>query len=142
MQRAAGGLGIELQSLEVQRSEDFDAALGAMRRARSEALIPVSSRLVNLNRRTILEFAQAQRIPVIGDWGPWEGALLAYGPNAAQLGARTASYVDLVLKGARPAELPVQQPTKFDLIIDLKAARRLNIQVSQALLVRADRIVE
>jgi len=142
MQRAAGGLGIELQSLEVHRSEDFAAALEAARRGRAEALIPVSSRLINLNRRGILEFAQAQGIPVIGDWGPWDGALLSYGPNAAQLGARTAYYVDLVLKGARAADLPVQQPTKFDLIVDLKTARRLEIAIPPAVLLRADRVVE
>jgi len=142
MQQAAGGLGVELHSLEVHRSEDFDAALDKAAKARVEALIPVSSRLINLNRRRVLDFAEAQRVPVIGDWGPWDGALLAYGPNEAELGARTATYVDLVLKGARPAELPVQQPTKFDLIVDLRAARRLKIVLPPAVLLRADRVIE
>jgi putative ABC transport system substrate-binding protein len=141
MRRAAATLGVELQSLEVRRAEDFDAALEAARKARTEALIPVSSRLINLQRRKILQFADQERMPVIGDWGEWQNALLSYGPNTAQMAARAASYVDLVLKGARPADLPVQQPTKFDLVVNLKTARALGIAVPPAVLLRADRVV-
>jgi len=142
MRRAARELGVELQSLEVRRMEHFDAALEAARKERGEALIPVSSRLINLQRRKILQFADQERVPVIGDWGEWENALLSYGPNTAQMAARAASYVDLVLKGARPADLPVQQPTKFDLVVNLKTARALGISVPPAVLLRADRVIE
>jgi len=142
MRRAARELGVELQSLEVRRTEDFDAALEAARKGRGEALIPVSSRLINLQRRKILQFADQERVPVIGDWGEWENALLSYGPNTAQMAARAASYVDLVLKGARPADLPVQQPTKFYLVVNLKTARALGVSVPPAVLLRADRVIE
>jgi putative tryptophan/tyrosine transport system substrate-binding protein len=108
---AARQLNVHIQSLEVRRPEDFDGAFQAARLARAEALIVVSSILLNLNRPRILEFASTQRIPLVTGWGEWAhaGALLSYGPDLNALVRRAATHVDKILKGAKPADLPVQQ---------------------------------
>jgi putative ABC transport system substrate-binding protein len=142
MQRAARGVGVQLQSLEVHRGEDLAAAFDALQKAQSEALLVVSARLIILHKKRILDFGQAQRLPVIADWGDWESALLSYGPNVGEMVRRMASCVDLVLKGAQPSQLPVQQPTKFDLVVNLKSARRFDISVPPTVLLRADRVIE
>jgi len=91
-----------------------------------------------------MEFAQTNRIPVAGGWGAWAraGGLLSFGPNINEMARRTAEYVDKVLKGAKPAELPIQQPTKFELIINAKAAKAMGIDVPPTLLARADEVIE
>jgi putative ABC transport system substrate-binding protein len=141
---AARRLGIHLQSLEVRRLADFDAAFEAATRARAEALMVVSSRFMNLNRARILEFAQKERLPLVSGWGPWVGAggLMSYGPDLDVLARRTATHVDKILKGAKPAELPVEQPTKFELVINLRTAKALGVPMRQSLLARADRIID
>ena len=143
-QRTAQALGIQLQSLEVRRAEDFDAALQTASRERSETLIVVSSRLVNLHRRQILDYGARNRLPVVGDWGPWpqSGALMSYGPNIAEMTQRAAAYVDRVLKGARPADLPFLQPTRFELIVNVTVAKELGLTIPQSILVRADHVIE
>jgi len=104
----------------------------------------VSSRLMNLNRPRILEFATTQRIPLVTGWGEWAraGAFLSYGPDLDTLARRAATHVDKILKGAKPADLPVEQPTKFELVINLKTAKVLGLTVNQSLLARADQIIE
>jgi putative ABC transport system substrate-binding protein len=143
-QRAARVLGVQIQSLEVRRSEDFDAAFQAAGRERSEAIIVVSSRLVNLQTQRILDYAAKNRLPVIGDWGPLSrgGAVLSYGPNVAEMIQRAATYVDRILKGAKPGDLPVQQPTSFELVINLKTAKALGLTIPQSLVQRADQLIE
>src|SRR5688572_4620046 len=137
-------LGIQIQSLEVRRLEDFDGAFEAATRARAEALMVVSSRFMNLNRDRVLEFARKQQLPVVTGWGPWAhaGGLMSYGPDLNVLARRAANHVDRILKGAKPADLPVEQPTKFELVINLRTARALGVTIHQSMLARADRIIE
>ena len=141
---AARRLNVHIQSLEVRRPEDFDEAFQAARVARAEALMVVSSILMNLNRPRILEFASTQRIPLVTGWSEWArtGAFLSYGPDLQALVRRAATHVDKILKGAKPADLPVEQPTKFELVINLKTAKALGMTIHQSLLARADQIIE
>lgn len=141
---AARQLGIHIQSLEVRRLADFDGALEAATRARAEALMVVSSRFMNLNRARILEFADKKQLPLVTGWGPWAraGGLMSYGPDLDILVKRAATHVDKILKGAKPADLPVEQPTKFELVINLRTAKALGLTIPQSLLARADQIIE
>ena len=141
---AARRLGVHIQSLEVRRPEDFDGAFQAATRARSEALMVVSSRLMNLNRPRILEFASKQRIFLVTGWGPWAraGSLMSHGPDLDILVRRAATHVDKILKGAKPADLPVEQPTKFELVINTKTAKALGLTIPPSLLLRADQVIE
>ena len=143
-QRAAQALGISLQSLEVRKTDDFDTAFQTAIRERSETIIAVNSRLVGLNRKRLAEFAAQHRLPLVGDWGPWaeSGALLAYGPSLGDVTQRAVAYVDRVLKGARPAELPFLQPTRFELVVNTGVARSLGLTIPDSVLVRADRVIE
>ncbi len=141
---AARKLGVQLQSVEVRRPTDFDAAFQAIAAQRAEALIVVSSRLMNLQRQKIVEFAAKNNLPLVTGWGPWGevGALLVYGPNINEIVRRAGTYVDRVLRGARPADLPVEQPTRFELVVNLKTARLLGLSVPPSLRLRADRVIE
>lgn len=143
-QRAAQALGITLQSLEVHKPADFDTAFQTALRERSETIIAVSSRLVNLHRKRIADFAAQNRLPLVGDWGPWaeNGALLAYGPSLAEVTQRAVSYVDRVLKGARPGDLPFLQPTRFELVVNAAAAKSLGLTIPESVRLRADRVIE
>ena len=143
-QLAARTLGIQLQSLETRRPEDFDAAFQTAGRERTDAIIVVSSRLMILQSQRILDFAAGNRVPAVGGWGPWcqRGALLSYGPNLPQMAQRAATYVDRILKGAKPGDLPVEQPTTFELVINLKTAKALGLTIPQSLLHRADQVIE
>jgi putative ABC transport system substrate-binding protein len=141
---AARRLGISIQSLEVRRPADFDRAFEAAASARAEALMVVASRLMNLNRDRILEFAQKRQLPLVSGWGPWvrAGGLMSYGPDLDVLARRAATHVDKILKGAKPADLPIEQPTKFELVINLKTAKALGLAINPSLLARADQIIE
>ena len=143
-QLAARALGIQLQSLETRRPEDFDAAFQTASRDRSDAIMVVSSRLMLLQSQRILDFAERNRAPLVGGWGPWcqRGALLSYGPNLLQMAQRMATYVDRILKGAKPGDLPIQQPTTFELVINLKTAKALGLTIPSSLLARADEIIQ
>ena len=143
IQREAKALDVRIQSLEVRRGEDFDSQFQNLTKGRPEAIIVVSSRLMQDNRRRILEFAAKQRLPVIGDWGRWapDGALLSYGPDATKLGARMATYVDKILKGAKAGDLPIERPSKFELVINLKTAKQIGLTIPPNVLARADRVI-
>src|SRR6266705_460524 len=136
---AARRLCIHLQSLEVRRPEDCDGAFEAATRARAEARRVVSSRFMNLNRSRVLEFVGKQRVHLVTGWGPWAraGSLMSYGPDLDALVRRAATHVDKILRGAKPADLPVEQPTKFELVINLKTAKALGLTIPQTLLLRA-----
>jgi putative tryptophan/tyrosine transport system substrate-binding protein len=144
MQRVASRLGVQLHSLEAVRPEDFEAAFQAVTRGRAEALMVVSSRVMIVNRPRILEFAATQRIPLVTGWGPWvrSGGFMSYGPDLDVLVRRAATHVDKILKGAKPADLPVEQASKFELLINLKTARALGLTVPPSLLARADYVIE
>jgi putative tryptophan/tyrosine transport system substrate-binding protein len=143
-ERAAAALGIALTPLEVRRAADFDGAFQMAINARIDALYVVSSRLTAQHLDRIVRFAAEHRLPLAGGWGDWarQGGLLSYGPNVDDMIGRAVTYVDRILKGAKPAELPVQQPTKFELTINLKAARMLGLEVSSNVQQLADELIE
>jgi putative ABC transport system substrate-binding protein len=142
--RAALALGVDLLSLEVRNTGDFERAFRAIIEARADSLYVVSSRHTVLNMPAIVGFATSNRLPLAGGWGDWAkaGGLLAYGPNVGDMAQLAASYVDRILKGAKPSELPVEQPTKFELVINLKTANALGLGVPPALLATADKVIE
>jgi ABC-type uncharacterized transport system substrate-binding protein len=144
VQLAAQRLGVQIQSLEVRRLEDFDGAFDMAIKSRAETLMVVSSRLMNVNRTRIVEFAGRQRIPLVTGWGPWAtaGGFLSYGPDLDVLARRAATHVDKILKGSRPSELAIEQPSKFELVVNLKTAKVLGITIPPSVLARADHIVQ
>ena len=143
-ERAAQALGVRLHRLGVRGAGDFDAAFEAARQARADALYVVSSRHTVLNIDRIVGFAKQARLPLAGGWGAWAkaGGLLSYGPDTADMARRAAAHIDRILRGAKPADLPVEQPTKFQLVINLATARTLGLDVSSSLLTRADEVIE
>lgn len=143
-QSAARVLGVRVQSLEVRRAEDFEPALRAAAEARADALIVVSSRLMTFNRRQILDFAERQRLPVVSGWGPWAegGALMSYGPDLDASVGRAATHVDRLLNGASAHALPIEQASKHELIVNLRAAAALGLTIPPSLRVQATRIIE
>src|SRR5437667_6844773 len=144
IEAAARRLGVHIQSLEARRPEDFDGAFQSATRARADALMVVSSRFMNLSRSRIVEFASKQKIPLVTGWGPWVrvGGFMGYGPDLARLVKPGGMQVDKILKGTSPADLPVEQPNKFELVINLKTAKALGLTIPQALLQRADQVIQ
>ena len=130
-QRAASALGVKLQPVAVRGPRDLAGAFQAVTRAGADALYVVSSRQTVANIPRIVEFATRNRLPLAGGWGAWAkaGGLLSYGPNTADMAHRSAGYVDKILKGTKPADLPVELPTRFELIINLKTAKLLDLEV-------------
>jgi putative ABC transport system substrate-binding protein len=142
---AARTLRLQLQSLEVTRTGDLDRAFAAMTTGRAEALVvPAVNPLAYSNRSEIVRLAQTHRLPSIYGERSFAdaGGLIAYGPNAADLWRRAAVYVDKILKGAKPGDLPVEQPTQFELVINLKTAKTLGLTIPPSLVRRADRVIE
>jgi putative tryptophan/tyrosine transport system substrate-binding protein len=143
-QHGARALQIQIQSLEVREPRDFEAAFQAAGRQRPEALIVFGSRLMQLHRQRIGDFVEKNKLILVGNpsWLSGIGGLLTYGPNVADLMRRAASYVEKILKGAKPADLPMQQPTAFELVVNLKAAKALHLSIPTQLLARADEVIE
>jgi putative tryptophan/tyrosine transport system substrate-binding protein len=143
-QRAAATHGVKLQSLEVRQPGDFDGAFDAAIRERAEGLIIVSSRLLLQQRQRIVGFGVKNRIIMAGNWADWakDGLLLTYGPSPADAMRRIAYYIDKVIKGAHPADLPMERPTRFELTINQGTATTLGIKFPNAMLARADGVVE
>jgi putative tryptophan/tyrosine transport system substrate-binding protein len=143
-ERAAQSLSVRLQLVEMRGSGDVDAALRAVTDAGCDALYVVSSRQTVLNTSRIVDFATRHRLPLAGGWGAWAhaGGLLSYGPNINDMMRLLVAYVDKVLNGAKPADLPIQQPTKFELVINVKVAKSIGVDVPPILLSRADEVIE
>ena len=142
---AARSLGVRLQALNVERSDDLATAFADVQRHQAEALIVSSSPLFYTNRTRIVEFAATHRLPTIyhqSEFVVSSGGLMSYGPDFRDLFRRSATYVDKILKGARPGDLPVEQPTKFELVINRRTAKALGLRIPQPLLLRADRLIE
>jgi putative ABC transport system substrate-binding protein len=137
-------LQIQIQSLEVREPRDFEEAFQAAGRQRPEALVVFGSRLMQLHRQRIGDFVEKNKLILVGNpsWLSGIGGLLTYGPNVADLMRRAASYVEKILKGAKPADLPMQQPTAFELVVNLKAAKALNVSIPPQLIARADEVIE
>src|SRR6266487_655085 len=139
---AARSLRLQLQSVEVNRTDDFDRAFAALTTGRAQALTVAAFSLVFMNRSQIASLTQKNRLPSMFGLREFAdaGGLMAYGPNLADGWRRAAAYVDKILKGARPGELPVEQPTKFELVINLKTAKALGLTIPPSLLRRAEHV--
>jgi ABC-type uncharacterized transport system substrate-binding protein len=143
-QAAGRTLGIEVQSLEVRAPDDFDGAFEAARRQRPDALITVEDPLTVSHRKRIADFTVGQQLPSLHGVREFAaaGGLMSYGASLPDLFRRAAGYVDKILRGAKPADLPVQQPSKFELVINLKTAKALGLEVPPTLIARADEVIE
>ncbi len=141
---AARALGVRLQVVEARGPADFDRAFSDMTRARAGALTVLPSAMFLGERRRLVDLATKNRLPAVYQWREAvdAGGLMAYGPNVADLFRRAATYVDKILKGAKPADLPVEQPTKFELVINLKTAKALGLTIPRSLLSLADQVIQ
>jgi putative ABC transport system substrate-binding protein len=144
VQSAASALGLELQSVEVRAPGDFDSAFNTLAAANADALDALDESVIGSHFTEIAEFALTSRLPSISESRPFAavGGLATYGPDARDLYRRAAMYVDKILKGANPGELPIEQPTKFDFAINLKTARTLGITVPPAVLAQATEFLQ
>jgi putative ABC transport system substrate-binding protein len=144
IEKAARILRVTVQPLGVREPEDFDAAFSAMTRERPDALFMVTDALTNLNRKRVIEFTAKHRIPAMYESPPLvlQGGLMAYGPSFDDIYRRAAVFVDKILKGAKPRDLPVEQLDRFYLLINLRTAKALGLTIPQSLLLRADKVIE
>jgi putative ABC transport system substrate-binding protein len=144
IETASKAMHIEIQSLGVREPEDFDDAFAAMRRDRPNAIFMITDALMGLNRNRVVEFAAENRLAAIYEVRDSvdDGGLMSYGPNLPDLFARAAYYIDKILKGAKPGDLPMEQPSKFELVINLKTAKALGLTIPQSILARADEVIE
>jgi putative ABC transport system substrate-binding protein len=142
--KAAKGLGLKLQSLEVRSPEDFDTAFESMLKERAGALVTLPDPLLTGQRVRIADLAAKAHLPAIAAFreNAEAGTLMAYGPSLAANRRRAAVFVDKILKGAKPGDLPIEQPTKFELFINLKTAKALRLTIPPSLLQRADQVIE
>ncbi len=140
---AARALGVRLQVVAARGSADFDRAFSDMTSARAGALTVLPSPIFTSERKRLVDLAAKNRLPAVYPWREFvdAGGLMSYGPNLADMHRRAATYVDKILKGAKPADLPVEQPTKFELVINLKTAKALGLTIPPALLGRADEVI-
>ena len=141
----AQSVGVQLHVAEVQDRDDLERAFAALKRERAEALITLRTPLiVNDLAKPIIHLADKSRLPAIYDDRifPQLGGLMSYGVNLADLDRRAATYIDKILKGAKPVDLPIEQPTKFDLVINLKTAKALGLKIPAHLLMEADKVIE
>ena len=141
---AARALGVRLQFVEARGPADFERAFSDMTSVRAGALTVLPSNMFNNERRRLADLAAIHRLPTVFPYreGADAGSLMGYGANLADLLRRAATYVDRILKGAKPGDLPVEQPTKFELVINLKTARVLGMVIPQPLLLRADEVIQ
>jgi putative ABC transport system substrate-binding protein len=139
---AARALGVQLQFVEARGPADIDRAFSDMTRARAGALTLLPSNLFLREHRRLVDLAAKNRLPAVYTLREFvdAGGLMAYGPNLADLSRRAATYVDKILKGAKPADLPIEQPPKFELVINLKTAKTLGLTIPQSVLLRADEV--
>ena len=144
MKVAARSLGVQLQLLEARGLNEFDGAFAAMARERAGALLVVSDPVFDFHRTRLADLAAKSRLPAMyGLRTPTEvGGLMSYGVDIRDHFRRAATYVDKILKGTKPADLPVQQPTKFEMVINLKTAKALGLTIPQSLLLRADEVIQ
>jgi putative ABC transport system substrate-binding protein len=141
---AARALGLMVQAWEVQGTEGFERVFAVMTAERPDALYVAGSPLMIANRKRIADFAFQGRLPSVYEWraAVEEGGLMSYGPSRAELSRRAATYVDKILKGAKPADLPVERPSKFELVLNLKTAQALGITFPPTLLIQADEMIQ
>jgi putative tryptophan/tyrosine transport system substrate-binding protein len=143
-QISAQALGLQIQSLEVRGLNDFEGAFDAAIKGRVGALIVAQNPPITTHPKRVVELAAKHRLPAMYAVGEYvaDGGLMAYGPSMPDLYRRAAAYVDKILKGAKPADLPVEQPTKFELVINLKTAKQLGLTIPPEVLMRADKVIK
>jgi len=143
MQEAAGALGLQLQSLDLRSTNDFDGAFKAVLKERAQALTTSAVPVISMNQQRIVDFAAKNRLPAIYPYSEFidAGGLMFYRVSFSDLFRRAATYVDKILKGAKPADLPVEQPTKFEFVINLKAAKQIGVTIPPHVLGRADKVI-
>jgi len=141
---AARGLGIEVHTFIVRRAEDLAAAFLGMKKNHDQGVVVMSPAFMFVHRKAVIDLAATHRIAAIYELRVFvePGGLMSYGVNASEMQRRAAVYVDKILKGAKPADLPVQQPTKFELVINLKTAKALGLTIPPSLLARADEVIQ
>ena len=144
METAIPVLGLRLQSVPVRDAGELDAGFQAAVQAGIQAVVTMDDQLINFLRVRIVDLATRRKLPVMGEFRPMTaaGGLMNYGPNQTDMWRRSAVYIDKILKGAKPADLPIERPTKFDLVINLKTAKALGLDVPPMLLARADEVIE
>jgi putative ABC transport system substrate-binding protein len=143
MEAAAKALGLKLQSLEVRSLDDFDSAFARAKRDGAQALITFPTALINTQQRQVLDFAAKNRLPAMYPYSEFveAGGLMSYGPSQTDQWRRAADFVDKILKGTKPADIPVEQPMKFEFVINLNAAKQIGVTIPPNVLVRADRVI-
>ena len=141
---AAQALNIRLQPREVSKSEDLEPALASIVTEKPDGLLILADRVFLHNRQRMMDFATEHRLPSVNAYRELveAGGLMSYGPDYGEMHRRAADYVDRILKGARPGDLPVEQPTRFTLIVNLKASKALGLEVPPTLIARADDVIE
>jgi putative ABC transport system substrate-binding protein len=139
---AGRGLGVKTQLISVRAATDLPGAFAAVLERHAQALLVYPVPLDRTNSQRIVEFALANRLPAVTFWEGYEGFLLFYGIRLSNEYRRAAIYVDKILKGAKPGDLPIEQPTKFELVINLKTAKALGLTIPPSLLLRADQVIE
>jgi len=135
---------MQIVPLGVHAPDDFDAAFAAMTEKPPDAILMVTDILTVLNRKRVIDFAAAHRLPAIYEYAflAHDGGLMAYGPNVDAIFDRAAGLADQILKGANPADLPLELPTRFDLAVNLETAKALGLTIPESILVRADDVIE
>jgi putative ABC transport system substrate-binding protein len=144
MQGAAQAMGLQLYPAEISTEDGLEDAFAAMNKAAVQALVVLTDPILFSQRTRIVDLASRKRLPAMYFFQGFveEGGLVSYGPSDTDLFRRTAAYVDKILKGTKPGELPIEQPTKFELFINLKAAKALGLTIPESFLLRADRVIE
>jgi putative ABC transport system substrate-binding protein len=142
IEKAARSLGMQGQLLDVRKSQDLEAAFDAALHQHADGLVVGVDTVTQANRERIVDLAAKHRIPAVYATTEFVGGLVAYGMNFAELYRHAASFVEKIFKGAKPAELPMEQATKFELVINLKTARALGLTIPPSLLLRADQVIE
>jgi putative ABC transport system substrate-binding protein len=144
MQVAAASIGLKLESLQIGAADDLEAAFSIAARNRLNALVVVGGGVLNRQKKRILAFEMRNRLPTMHEQLDFaeSGGLMAYGVNIAEMFRRSASYVDKILRGAKAGELPVEQPKKFELLINLKTAKQIGVMIPPTVLARADKVIK
>jgi putative ABC transport system substrate-binding protein len=141
---AARQLGLHLHSLEARVPGDLETQIKAAASARADALVTADDQFLSSQRVLLVGLAMQHRLPVVSEFREFveAGALCSYGPSLNDLARRAATYVDRIIKGARPANLPVEEPTKFEFVVNLKTARTLGLTIPHSIVIRADEVID
>ena len=144
MEAAAKALGVKLLSLEVRSLDDFDSAFARAKKGRRQALVTTAGGIISTQQRQVLDFAAKNRVPAIYHYSEYveAGGLMSYGPSQTDQWRRAGDYVDKILKGAKPADIPVEQPTKFEFLVNLKSAKQIGVTVPPKVLAQADKVIK